>query len=340
MIEQREFGAPFGSIWNPAKADPTGYVAPDRSLPGLPADHPASRPAVTVFGTIRNERKALARSLSVWLRQVRPDWLTVEFLILDDGSDDGVETTIEGLLDAGAPIRFTRWRKPGDEGDRSCTVVFNAALRLIDSPLVVAQWFDRVPGSLGHLAALVAPHRKRAGIATSAISRHVGSSSSVTDMPPAQLDALLGLVDWRERPEQLDLVAGPIGGHCVPGQATESSGLCLPLAELVALGGWDERYGALRHGYPNVDLWRRVLGSGLTAVFPDAPVANNYHLSHPAGRREGKDTSLLADVTLARNPAGWSVPGPIFDSGPTKPGGKMDAKRVAAILAAECARSG
>ncbi len=339
MIEQRTFGAPLGSIWNPGPADPTGYVPPDRSRPGLPGDHRATVPAVTVFGTIRNERLALARSLSVWLRQARPDWLTVEYLILDDGSDDGVETMIEGLLSAGAPIRFTRWRSPGDVTERSCTVVFNAALRLVRSPLVVAQWFDRVPGSLSHLAALVAPHRKRAGIVTSATSRHIGSSSSVTDMQPEQLAALLALVDWRERPEQLDLVAGPIGAHCVPGQATESSGLCIPLAELVTLDGWDERYGALRHGYPNVDLWRRVLGAGLTAVFPDAPVGNNYHLSHPAGRREGKDTSLLADVTLRRNPGGWSVPGPIYDSGPTKPGGKMDAKRVVSILDAEIARS-
>lgn len=335
MTEQREFGAPFGSIWNPAKADPTGYAPPDRSRPVLAELPPDGRPVVTVLGTIRNERKALARSLSVWLRQSRPDWLTVEYLICDDGSDDCVEDMIEPLIDAGAPIRYTRWRDGGDPTDRSCTVVFNAALRLVDSPLVLAQWYDRVPGSFGHLAALVAPHRKRAGIVTSAISRHVGSSSSVSDMPPEQLDALLGLVAWRERPEQLDLVAGVIGAHCVPGQATESSGLCIARPELVALGGWDERYGASRHGYPNVDLWRRVLGSGLVAVFPDAPVANNYHLSHPAGRREGKDTSLLADVTLARNPAGWSLPGPIFDSGFGSVT-KMDARRVEAILVAEC----
>ncbi len=335
MTEQREFGAPFGSIWNPAKADPTGYTPPDRSRPAL-ADLPSDgRPAVTVLGTIRNERKALARSLSIWLQQARPTWLTVEYLICDDGSDDGVEDMIEPLIDAGAPIRYTRWRDGGDPTDRSCTVIFNAALRLVDSPLVLAQWFDRVPGSFGHLAALVAPHRKRAGIVTSATSRHIGSSSSVTNMPPEQLDALLGLVSWRERPEQLDLVAGQIGAHCVPGQATESSGLCIARSELVALGGWDERYGALRHGYPNVDLWRRVLGSGLVAAFPDAPTGNNYHLSHPAGRREGKDTSLLADVTLARNPGGWSLPGPIFDSGFGSVT-KMDARRVEAILAAEC----
>lgn len=333
MIEQRAFGAPLGSIWNPRPADSTGYVAPDRSCPAL-AD-PSSAPTVTVFGTVRNERKALARSLSIWLRQRLPDGVSVEYLVLDDGSSDGVESMVGDLISAGAPIRYTRWREADDPSERSCTVVFNAALRLIDSPLVVAQWFDRLPGSFGHLAALVTPHRKRAGIVTSAISRHIGSSSSVSNMPPEQLDALLALLDWRERPEQLELVAGPIGGHCVPGHATESSGLCVARSELVALGGWDERYGASRHGYPNVDLWRRVLGAGLVGVFPDAPVANNYHLSHPAGRREGKDTSLLADVTLARNTSGWSLGSPIADTGShgRRP---MDPKRVAAILAAEC----
>lgn len=333
MIEQRTFGAPLGTIWNPGPADPTGYVRPDRSRPALASATAA--PTVTVFGTVRNERKALARSLSVWLRQKLPDGVSVEFLVLDDGSSDGVESMVGDLIAAGAPIRYTRWREPDDPTERSCTVVFNAALLLVDSPLVVAQWFDRVPGSFGHLAALVAPHRKRAGIVTSAISRHVGSSSSVSNMPPEQLDALLALVDWRERPEQLELVAGPIGAHCVPGQATESSGLCIARDELVALGGWDERYGASRHGYPNVDLWRRVLGSGLVAVFPDAPVANNYHLSHPAGRREGKDTSLLADVTLARNPDGWSLGRPTVDTGYERGRGPMDARRVDAILVAE-----
>jgi hypothetical protein len=44
---------------------------------------------------------------------------------------------------------------------------------------------------------------------------------------------------------------------------------------------------------------------------------------------------LLADVTLARNPGGWSLPGPIFDSGFGSVT-KMDARRVEAILAAEC----
>lgn len=333
MIEQRAFGAPLGSIWNPGPPVRTGYAQPDRSRPAL-ATTTTAAPTVTVFGTVRSERKALARSLSIWLRQRLPDGVSVEFLVLDDGSSDGVQSMITDLLAAGAPIRYTRWRDPDDPTERSCTVVFNAALRLIRSPLVVAQWFDRVPGSFLHLAALVAPHRKRAGIVTSAISRHIGSSSSVSNMPPEQLDALLALVDWVERPEQLELVAGPIGAHCVPGQATESSGLCIPLAELLALGGWDERYGASRHGYPNVDFWRRVLGSGLVAEFPDAPAANNYHLSHPAGRREGKDTSLLADTSLVRNLDGWSIAGPVYDSGPTS-NRPMDPKRVAEVLAAE-----
>ena len=90
MTEQRAFGAPLGSIWNPGPADPTGYVRPDRSRPALASATAA--PTVTVFGTVRNERKALARSLSVWLRQKLPDGVSVEFLVLDDGSSDGGET--------------------------------------------------------------------------------------------------------------------------------------------------------------------------------------------------------------------------------------------------------
>ena len=330
MVEQTTFGAPLGSIWNPKEADPTGYTQPDRSKPALHS-LPEKVPTITVMGTIRNERLALSRSLSVWLRQQKPDWLTVEYLICDDGSCDGIERVMENLLEAGAPIRYTKWRLPGDEVERSCTVVFNAALRLVRSPLVLAQWYDRVPGSLAHLVALVAPHRRTKGIVTSATSRHIGSSSSVNDMAPQQLAALLALVDWKAKPEQLSLVAGPIGGHCVAGQATESSGLCIAKDELVALGGWDERYAQSRHGYPNVDLWRRVLGAGLVAQFPAEPVGANYHLSHPAGRREGKDTSLLSDVSLVRNPDGWSIRGPIYDSGPVDPRRKMGDKALSIL---------
>lgn len=307
MTEQRAFPAPLGSIWNPASPDLSGYAAPPRSRPALTEDVVAAcrdenRPVLTVIGTVRDERTAFLRSAAIWCQQQRPGWLAVEFLVLDDGSIDGVDASVAALRLSGFPFRYTRWREPGDPAERSCTVLLNAALRqLVRSPLVLAQWYDRVPGSHAHLAALAVPHRTRAGIATSATSRHIGGSSSVADMPPDRLAATIRMVGWRSRPEQLALVAGPTGGHCLPGQATESSGLCVATAELRALGGWDERYGGTRHGYPNVDLWRRLLGSGLVALFPPEPAGANYHQSHPAGRREGKDTSLLADVTVARN---------------------------------------
>ncbi len=113
MIEQRAVGAPLGSIWNPGPADSAGYVRPDRSRPALD-NNKRVHATVTVFGTVRNERKALARSLSVWLRQKLPDGVSVEFLVLDDGSSDGVESMVGDLIAAGAPIRYTRWREPDD----------------------------------------------------------------------------------------------------------------------------------------------------------------------------------------------------------------------------------
>lgn len=346
MTEQRTFGAPLGSIWNPGPPDVRGYLPP-ACRPGpvlspevLAACRADSRPVVTVLGTVRDERLPFLRSASVWARQRLPSWLSVEFLVLDDGSSDRVDLAVAELASAGLPFRYVRWREPGDPAERSCTVVFNAAIRrgLVRSPLVVSQWWDRIPGSFDHLAALVAPHRSRAAIATSATSRHVGASSSVAEITPERLATILGMIDWRAKPEQLALGAGPIGAHCVAGQATESSGLCVAVAELVALGGWDERYGATRHGYPNVDLWRRILGSGLTACFPPEPVGANYHQSHPAGTREGKDTSLLADVSLVRNggPAGrWGNALPIEVAPPTDPWATVDARRLPRSLFVE-----
>lgn len=294
MITQHTFPNP-GTLWNPRPADRTGYIEPVRGSLVVPP----RTPMVTVVGTVRNEQHAFRRCWSIWSKQAIPNLTPVEYLVLDDGSSDGLEQDIAWLVSEGAPIRYVRFREPEDTRERSCTLLFNTALRhLVRSPLVLFQWWDRIPGSFDHLARLVLPHRQQAGIATSATSRHIGGSSSVEGMPPEALTALLAMVPWRERPETLERIAGPIGGHCIPGQATESSGLCIAADELRALGGWDERYGSSRHGYPNVDLFRRVLGAGLPVIFPGV---NNYHLSHPAGRREGKDTSLLADVTLVRN---------------------------------------
>ena len=37
-------------------------------------------------------------------------------------------------------------------------------------------------------------------------------------------------------PALLARIAGPIGGHCTAGAATESAGLCIPVAEFEAVG--------------------------------------------------------------------------------------------------------
>ncbi len=304
MTEQTTYPL-LGTPWNPGPPDATGYVPPVRSLPLLSPERLRRNrdlvvPDLTVVGTVRDELPAFERSWAVWSKQTGIEDLNVEYLVLDDGSLDGIEELIRGRQREGARIRYVRFRNPGDPGDRSCTVLFNAALEtIVRSPLVMFQWYDRIPGSFRHLAALTAPHRERAGIATSAISRHIGGSSSVDGLQPEALAAMLGLVPWRERPETLSRIAGKIGDHCVPGRATESSGLCIGVKELEALGGWDERYGASRHGYPNVDLFRRVVGAGIPVLFPSQH-AENYHQSHPQARGN-KDTSLLSDVTLVRN---------------------------------------
>lgn len=302
MIEQRTFGAPFGSPWNPVEPLFDGYERPDRTRPAL-ASLPASGPIVTVVGTVREEAVPLERSLSIWSRQRLPAWLQgrVEYLVLDDGSADGPGAIVGAYQNRGMPVRLIRARGPGGP-DRSCTLLFNAAVRqgLVRSPLVMFQWWDRIPGSFDHLAALVEPHRTRAGILTSAISRHVGGSSSLDGMTPEALAATLALVDWRKRPEQLGLVAGPIGAHCVPGQATESSGCVWPVEEFVALGGYDERY-VERAGYVNVELFRRAIQSGLTVLFPPENVGANYHQSHIHASRAQKTMGWQDDPRVRRN---------------------------------------
>jgi hypothetical protein len=299
MTEQTEF--PGGPPWN-VPGDLTGYTAPDRTGPVLET-LPETGPLVTIIGTVRDERIALERSMEVWFGQHLPAWLEgrVEWLILDDGSSDDVtQTVLRWAYQEERPIRLSQWREdPTDQTERSCTLLFNAAIRhMVHSPLVMLQWYDRIPGSFRHLASLVEPHRQRAGIMTSAITRHIGGSSSIEAMTPDALAAHLRLIDWRNEPRQLENIAGTIGGHCIPGVATESSGLCIAVEELLAIGGYDEAY-TTRASYANVELWRRLLQTGLTAVFPDEAYAQNFHQSHGANRV--KDYGQLHDQRVVRN---------------------------------------
>jgi hypothetical protein len=298
LIEQRTFGAPKGSPWDPVKPSFVGYTTPDRSRPAL-ALPPGDAPSVTVVGTVRDEAVPLERSLAVWSRQRLPSWLHVEYLVIDDGSSDRPEDVVDAYARRGMPVRYVRARGPGGP-DRSCTLLFNAAVRqgLVRSPLVLFQWWDRIPCSFDHLRALVEPHRTLPGILTSAISRHVGGSSSLEDLSPEALAATLALVPWRERPETLLQIAGPVGSHCVPGQATESSGCVWPVGEFFALGGYDERYRE-RAGYVNVELFRRAIQAGLIVLFPPEPVGANAHQSHPANRQ--KTMGWLDDPLVRRN---------------------------------------
>jgi hypothetical protein len=303
VIDQTTFGAPRGSPWDPVAPSFDGYVQPDRSRPAL-ATLPPDGPIVTVIGTVRDEAVPLDRSLSIWSRQRLPPWLKgrVEFVVLDDGSDDRPDRVCvaAGYGDDGMSIRYIRARGPGGP-DRSCTLLFNAAFRqLVRSPLVMFQWWDRIPASFDHLRALVEPHRTRAGILTSATSRHIGGSSSIEGMTPEALASTLNLVDWRNRPEQLELIAGPIGGHCVPGRSTESSGCVWPVAEFEALGGYDERY-VERAGYVNVELFRRALQAGLVVAHPPSPIGMNAHQSHIHASRAQKTMGWLNDPRVCRN---------------------------------------
>lgn len=315
--------------WHPGEIDASGWRCPHRRYPAIgnpPAAHvagtspdelaEAGRPVVTVVGTVRNEAVAFSRSWEIWRRQVPAPWwdrpAAVRFLVLDDNSQEGraeMNRAFDRALEtcpSWARLQHVLLRREHDTAQRSCTLAFNFALKhLVERPLVMFQWWDRVPGSFHHLAALLEPHRHRAGIVTSAVSRHLGGSSSVDSMSPDALSALLRMCgNWECNPEALARAAGTIGGHCVPGQATESSGFVIDPEELWNIGGWDERY-ATRASYANVDLWLRLLdGAGLTALFVPEPVGANYHLSHPCPTNRHKEPMIL-DPMLVRNPDGW-----------------------------------
>ena len=76
----------------------------------------------------------------------------------------------------------------------------------------------------------------------------------------------------------------------------------IPVAELVAVGGFDERYRS-RAGYVNVTMFRRLLATGLVVWHPTDSEANNYHLSHPCpvGRKKADSLPLLRDTAVVVN---------------------------------------
>lgn len=314
-IVQREFPLP-GSPWNPhlGAADLSGYHVPSvrfRAAVEAPAYLAicAGQPIVSVLGTVRNEALPLDRSLCVWRTQMLDQDVRAQLLVLDDGSDDDPLAVVdrhrqwlrEHDREEHIAIRYLRFRGPGAVPERSCSLVMNAAIRqVVETPLVLVQWWDRIPGSALHLDHLVTEHLRMTGIVTSAVSRHVGGSSSVQTMTPSQLEATLALVPWRDDPYSLARVAGPIGDHCRPGEATESSGFCLPIDEFIALGGFDERYVS-RASYVNVELWRRMFEGGLVALFVPEPNGANYHQSHACPTNRAKDMGWLHDPLVRRN---------------------------------------
>lgn len=288
MTEQTTF--PGGPPWNVGPPDLTGYEPPPLRT---------RRMSVTVVGTVKDEQVPFNRSWSIWSRQQIPDWLEVEHLVLDDGSDEPFV--------APESVRSVRMREPGGE-DRSCTLAFNVALRqLVQTDFVIFQWWDRIPGSFTLLRRLMEPHRHAQRLVTSMVTRHIGASSSLEEMTPQALAARMALVPWQDDPGRLADISGPIGGHCIPGQATESAGMCVAVDELVALGGWDERY-VERSSYVNVELWRRMLQAGLVARFVPEPWGACYHQSHASGKGREKTLGWLSDRRVRRNQGDeWGV---------------------------------
>jgi len=290
-IEQRLFPV-GGPKWLHATPDLSGWKKP--KLKPLSGEE---KPILSVIGTVRDERIPFKRSWKVWAQQKCP--YSVEYWVLDDGSSDNVVDDIKKLQDEGAPIRYALFREPGDLEDRSCTLLFNAAIRgLVKTPLCMIQWWDRIPGSFQHLTRLIKPHLEETGIVTSAVSRHIGGSSSVHEMKPGELASILGTVDWAGEPRLLERIAGPTGTHCIAGRATESSGFIFRVEDFKALGGYDERY-VERAGYSNVELFRRILQADLSVRFVPEPHGSNYHQSHKANR--DKHHGWLSDGAVVRN---------------------------------------
>lgn len=298
LIRQRAWPMtkmPFAVIPNLAR-----YNRPNLT----PPDPEKDRPLVTVLGTVRDELPALQRSWAVWSQQRIPASWLVEYVVLDEGSRDGVGRWVAERQREGAPITRIVTARPGGP-QRSCTLAMNACIRHhVRSPLIMIQWWDRIPGSFDHLRALVAPHLTRTNCATSAVARHIGASSSVEDFDSTTLNRALAQVAWQEDPLKLAKIAGEIGPHCLPGAQTESAGLVIRREHFAAIGGFDERY-TTRASYVNVELWRRLLHAGIECFNVAEPDGANYHQTHAAPGGRTKSYGFLDDRCIVRNPDGW-----------------------------------
>jgi glycosyltransferase involved in cell wall biosynthesis len=211
---------------------------------------------VTVVIPTRNRRALLERSLASVLGQLE---VSLEVVVIDDGSDDSTHAFLAGLDDP--RVRFKR-----NEAATGVTEARNAGIELARTPWIAFLDDDD----------LWAPRRLAAQLGAMAATGECRWAMTGAVVANARLE----IIGAQRPPREGELPAAILRYNCVPGGA---SGVIASTALVRELGGFDSRFRILG----DWDLWTRLALASPAATVVRPHVAYVLHGANMTARPEG-----------------------------------------------------
>lgn len=221
-------------------------------------------PTVSVIMAVRNGARYLPAAVESILAQTFGDF---EFIIIDDGSDDGVtRPLLEDFARRDARVRLV------SRPNRGLTASLNEALALVTGEFVARMDGDDV----------ATPDRLRLQV------EFLRANPDVV-----LLGGAYELIDDEDRKIRVWQPAGDdatLQRHCLEG----STPICHPLAMMRAaavqrVGGYDESYAVAQ----DLDLWLRLGEAGRMACLPDVLLRYRQHAQSVSEKKQRLQTENM-----------------------------------------------